>query len=303
MYQVFALVTLVLGGFFIKDYVARGGKPILFALLFTVYAVLIALAFSRRPIHRQFSPVSLVCGKQSPIPENYTVVGNEAYPGKWPWMAYISKRSTDGSVQESAGFLISDRWIVTCAHTNLDTTATVTLGVFDLGVQETTRITATVEKVVLHPFYSKGTTEANYFINDIALVKLTGPVTFTRYIYPVCLPTTSSDTPIGTLFVSNWGLGKQQTTYRLTDTILSPRAGAVCANFSKGYSGAGQLCFGNSNAADCSSDPGVPVVVERNRVWYAIGMSSYGYCSNLVPSVYVNIAHYLNFIKTTVAAN
>jgi len=310
MYEVFTFAALVVGGIFIKDYVKVGGNPALFALLFVMFSIAVAGATASA---RGTGPAALPgvadgrkpCGQQSPIPQNYVVSGRDAYPGKWPWIAFISKPVAGGGVERSSGFLVTDRWIVTCAHTAPDKTMSVTLGAFDVSQPETTRITATVEKVVVHPNYSRGAPDSNYYLNDIALIKLTGPVTFTANIQPVCLPRSASypGAASGQLIVTGWNLDRTNPTTRLTDVALSARAAPVCSNFRKGFWGPGQLCLANTEATtDCSADAGGPVVIQRNGYWYAVGIVSYGYCDPLIPAVYTDTAYYLDFIRKTVAA-
>jgi secreted trypsin-like serine protease len=310
MYEVFTFAALIVGGIFIKDYVKVGGNPALFALLFVMFSIAVAASTAARgDASMPSSAVTPVggrklCGLQSPIPTNYVVSGRDAYPGKWPWIAFIAKPVV-GGVERSSGFLISDRWIVTCAHTAPDKTMSVTLGAFDVSQSESTRITATVEKVVVHPNYSRGTPDSNYNLNDIALIKLTGPVTFTPNIQPVCLPRSSSypGTTSGQLIVTGWNLARTNPSSRLTDVSLAARAAPVCANFLKGFSGQGQLCLTNADSAtDCSADSGGPVVVQKNGYWYAVGIVSYGYCDPLIPAVYTDTSYYLDFIRQTLAA-
>ena len=50
-----------------------------------------------------------------------------------------------------------------------------------------------VEKIIAHPSYSRKTLD-----NDIALMKLSRPAIFGKFVKPVCLPNHKQDVPVGT---------------------------------------------------------------------------------------------------------
>lgn len=59
----------------------------------------------------------------------------------------------------------------------------------------------TVSRVIVHPDYNN-----TLFNNDIALMKLTNPVTFTDFIRPICLASSSSQfNNATTCWASGWG--------------------------------------------------------------------------------------------------
>lgn len=58
-----------------------------------------------------------------------------------------------------------------------------------------------VAQAVCHPLYDSSTVD-----NDMCLLKLSAPVTFTDYIYPVCLAAANSTVHTGTnSWVTGWG--------------------------------------------------------------------------------------------------
>ena len=59
----------------------------------------------------------------------------------------------------------------------------------------------TLSKIFIHPQYNSKTID-----NDIALVKLSKPVKYTKYIRPACIPASGSKVKAGAdAFVSGWG--------------------------------------------------------------------------------------------------
>lgn len=62
-------------------------------------------------------------------------------------------------------------------------------------------VSTTVDEIVLHPAYDRSTQD-----NDIALLRLSSPVNFTDYIFPVCLASSDSVFHQGTeSWVTGWG--------------------------------------------------------------------------------------------------
>ena len=76
----------------------------------------------------------------------------------------------------------------------------VIVGEHNRSHSEGTGSTLTIDRIVRHPLYSKGT----FRNNDIALVKLKGSLEFRREVAPVCLPLTEISP--GTVCVTTgWG--------------------------------------------------------------------------------------------------
>ena len=61
-------------------------------------------------------------------------------------------------------------------------------------------VTHYVKEVFVHPNYVAGT-----FVNDLALLELTIPVTFQEHILPICLPSDESNYAGGVATVAGWG--------------------------------------------------------------------------------------------------
>lgn len=77
----------------------------------------------------------------------------------------------------------------------------VIVGEHNRSISEGTESTLTIDRVVRHPFYSKG----KFRNNDIALVRLKGSLVYRREVAPVCLPVTEISP--GTVCVATgWGL-------------------------------------------------------------------------------------------------
>lgn len=62
-----------------------------------------------------------------------------------------------------------------------------------------------LKQVISHPNYNPFT-----YDNDIALMELDSPVTYSDYIQPICLPAAQHDFPAGnTVWITGWGATRE----------------------------------------------------------------------------------------------
>lgn len=85
---------------------------------------------------------------------------------------------------------------------------TVTLGTSQLKPRDPrTAISIHVRDIIMHPKYWGRT----FIVGDIALLQLYAPVTFSKYIQPICLPEPTYNLKVGTqCWVTGWGQAKQR---------------------------------------------------------------------------------------------
>lgn len=173
------------------------------------------------------------------------------------------------------------------------------------GYQMQQRIALAIK---LHPKYST----PDPIENDIALIKVDKPFTFSKYIQKVCLNDGSKKVSTKGCLGTGWGaesyesqdelsqylkkvpmdqvnhddcekqlrIALKKETFKLSDTFLC--AGGKEHDLCVGDSGAGLVC---------------PIIGESNK-YVLSGLTSYGVkCFTETPGVYTNVAKYLDWIN------
>ncbi|KAK2580753.1 hypothetical protein KPH14_011378 [Odynerus spinipes] len=242
----------------------------------------------------------------------YRVVGGEeALPGRWPWMAAIFLHGSKRTEFWCGGSLIGPRHVLTAAHCTRDQRQrpfatrqfTVRLGDIDLERDDepSSPETYTVKAIHAHPKFSRVG-----FYNDIAVLELNRPVKKSPYVIPICLPQGRFR---GEAFagarptVVGWGTtyygGKESTVQRQAVLPVWRNEDCNAAYFQPITSNF--LCAGYSQGGKdaCQGDSGGPLMLRAEGRWMQIGIVSFGNkCGEPgYPGVYTRVTQYLDWIK------
>ncbi|XP_069476464.1 chymotrypsinogen 2-like [Ambystoma mexicanum] len=229
------------------------------------------------------------------------VNGEEAIPGSWPWQV---------SLQQSSGFhfcggsLISEQWVVTAAHCSVTKYHRVVLGEHDRGSSAEAIKSIAVGQVFTHPQWNSQTIN-----NDIALIKLATPVTFSATIQPVCLAGVGDSYPGGEVCVtSGWGKTRYNalnTPNKLQQTALPLLTNDDCKKHWSSNISDLMICAGGAGATSCMGDSGGPLVCQRNGAYNLVGIVSWGSstCSTKIPAVYARVTKLRAWVDQIIAAN
>ena len=132
------------------------------------------------------------------------VGGRPADPDEWPWLAALIRKGSSGSGQYCGATLISNTHVITAAHCLepfRKEDILVRLGEYDFSqTGETGDETFSVAAMKLHENYDSVSYE-----NDIAVIRLDRAATFSKSIWPICLPEPTTQFTNNRAFVIGWG--------------------------------------------------------------------------------------------------
>jgi secreted trypsin-like serine protease len=227
------------------------------------------------------------------------VVGREAEPGAWPWMAALiySDASSLYYGQFCGGSLIHPSWVVTAAHCVEDAEpedVDVALGVYDLEHDIGERVG--VKRIIMHPDF-------DYWMldSDIALLELAHPVN-----YETISPVSNSDDLLEGKESATVGWGATDPDFlEYPDTLqqmsLPISSNEACQNLFDDMSiTENMICSGyGGDVRACWGDSGGPVMIrDQNDIWKLAGIVSWGHCwESGYSSVSARVSQFIGFIN------
>ncbi|XP_075704027.1 transmembrane protease serine 9-like [Rhinoderma darwinii] len=280
-----------------------------------VLAVIVLMDAVGRP--SAVTPTSELPGCGSPVVTTRIVGGTDAVDGEWPWQVsvhYLGSHMCGGS-------LISSHWVLSAAHcfenSALAKDYKVYLGLYRLSLKTSPHtVISGVQTLIVNAEY-----EGVGSRGDIALLRLSGPINFTQYIMPICLPAASVTFPSGMeCWVTGWG----QTSYYggpppngTLQKVMTPIIDhETCDKMYHMWTSEtitsiivqeDKICSGyiEGQKDSCQGDSGGPLLCKVHGVWYQAGVVSWGEgCANPYrPGVYTLIPVYEQWIRTFVDMN
>ncbi|XP_072514094.1 coagulation factor X [Salminus brasiliensis] len=229
------------------------------------------------------------------------VNGEDCLPGDCPWQALLVNEDKIGFC---GGTILNTYFILSAAHCmNQSRSITVVLGEFDTLNREGHEVTHAVDQVLVHMNYVPET-----YHNDIALIKLVKPITFTKYILPACLP--ERDFAERVLMqqedgmVSGFGRvfegGPQSTILQKLTVPFIDRA--TCMESTKFKISNRMFCAGYDQETKdaCQGDSGGPHVTKYKNTWFVTGVVSWGEgCARKGKyGVYTQVSKYIKWIES-----
>lgn len=234
--------------------------------------------------------------------------GNDSVTGQWPWQVSITYEGT----HVCGGSVVSEQWVLSAAHCfpseNNKNDYEVRLGAHQLDSFTNNDEVRTVAEIISHPSYREEGSEG-----DIALLRLSSPVTFSRYIRPICLPAANASFPNGLkCTVTGWGhvapsvsLSAPKTLQQLEVPLISRETCNCLYNINPNPEEPhtiqqDMVCAGYVTGGKdaCQGDSGGPLSCPVEGTWYLAGIVSWGDACGAPnrPGVYTLTSSYASWI-------
>ncbi|CAL4141918.1 unnamed protein product, partial [Meganyctiphanes norvegica] len=257
------------------------------------------------------------CGKSflsctplnNPQPKQYAngweeriVGGDTTVHGEVPWQVLINIECDDGQKRFCGASLLTQKWVITAAHCFKKKWVKILLSfgtIYHLKPDKVQNMDARFhqDNIIVHPEYVHRTKN-----NDIALVKLVRPMTYSRAIQPICLPFPEDYHDGQTGIVTGWGTVayKGSSSEILLKVCLKVRN---CDDFQTKFTITDNMICAYEDGKDaCQGDSGGPLVV-RNRQgrFVLLGIVSKGRACALkdMPGAYTKVSNYIDWINKT----
>ncbi|XP_029028029.1 transmembrane protease serine 4a isoform X2 [Betta splendens] len=251
------------------------------------------------------SVVSLSCSDCGQVHlQDRIVGGKDAYIEDWPWQVSLQ----DDGQHTCGGSLVAPNWVVSAAHCFSGVRKELKSWRVVSGQTYMASLGGSyVDKIIVNGQYDPVLSDY-----DIAMLRLSSPITVGDSRRPVCLPPKALGLSAGdTLTVTGWGylrengqvspsLQMAQINFIDRDTCSSPQVYGstitprmICAG----------VMAGGVDA--CQGDSGGPLVYDSSSKWNLVGVVSWGDgCARKgQPGVYTNVDEMLNWIYTVMQKN
>ncbi|TRY82328.1 hypothetical protein DNTS_000060 [Danionella cerebrum] len=250
------------------------------------------------------------CGQPTYTPIDSRVVGgSDVIANSWPWQVSLQYQSGSSFYHTCGGTLIDSQWVLTAAHCIGSRTYRVYLGKHNLALSsESGSLAITPAKIIVHENWD------SYNIrNDIALIKLPSPVTFSDKISPACLPDSGVTLPNNfPCYVTGWGrLWTNGPIADVLQQVLLPVVDHATCTRSDWWGSlvtSLMVCAGGDGVvSSCNGDSGGPLNCQRDDgTWDVHGIVSFGSsagCNYLKkPSVFTRVSGYIPWISKVMAS-
>ncbi|XP_076002095.1 ST14 transmembrane serine protease matriptase a [Genypterus blacodes] len=233
------------------------------------------------------------------------VGGQEAEQGEFPWQVSLHIK---GFGHVCGASIISPQWLVTAAHCVQDDAKTrysqpgTWEAFFGLHTQRQngkTVVKKNLKQVISHPNYNAYT-----YDNDIALMELDSPLTFTDYIRPICLPAAQHVFAVGnSVWITGWGAtregGSAASVLQKAQVRIINRK--VCDKLMGGQITSRMMCAGvlTGGVDACQGDSGGPLSYPSGSHMFLAGVVSWGDgCARRnKPGIYTTITKFRGWIQ------
>ncbi|KAK4309430.1 hypothetical protein Pmani_018927 [Petrolisthes manimaculis] len=231
---------------------------------------------------------------------NKIVNGAPATQGEFPYQVLVAP-IISGTQFQCGGSIIKTNWILTAAHCFFfDGVKASSVSVLAGDINQNSLTDLPVSSFITHENFGN---EPTRLINDVAVIELSSPITFSERLQPICLALESDINFSGLAVATGWGALSEggSTSEILQEVALNLITTDSCSNTANLPDDQNQVVCALTPTKDtCQGDSGGPLVVQLcdNR-WVQIGITSYGVgCARPDnPGVYAKVPFFIDWIK------
>lgn len=227
--------------------------------------------------------------------------GVPSYKGQFPYYTFMLIDIDEDNQQICGGAIIDKEWILTAAHcVNGTQGVSLVVGSWKLPDRNETRqfFKVDLSQIVLHANYSRKPNQ-----NDIALIRLSEPIQFNKYVKPVKLSSKCESTENLDVLVVGNGIQDEAEDYKmpavLQYTKLKTMTDRKCIQYYPFISSKQKICAGNRDGSSaCYGDSGGPLIRTKDNA--LIGILNFTHksgCFGGYPQVFSNIFYYYSWIS------
>lgn len=247
------------------------------------------------------------CGIANPL--GRIVNGKEVDRTRMPWIVYLltvhADRPGHFKSELCGGNIISPSFVLTAAHCvigGVRRPSSVHVKYNATRADEGPR--ASVKHVIIHPRFSMTTLQ-----NDIALLELSQPLRFDRFVKPICLPLWKMRLTNKKVFAAGWGhvsddhVKADRLHYIKTTVLPFDDCPHSFNNSGHDFASSEVLCTETNGKGTCLGDSGGPLTLRLNgrhsHRHVLVGLMSFSFkCSGPDSSnVHTRVSHFLLWIK------
>ncbi|RWS10377.1 hypothetical protein B4U79_01719 [Dinothrombium tinctorium] len=227
--------------------------------------------------------------------------GNNRSPILYPWMGALF---TDKGEQQCGATILSDLFVMTAAHCIAGKNVSdlkVVLGVHNL-VLATEKDKYSIGEIIVHDDFKRN---GSVFENDIGLLKLAKPLSFSDNLLPICRPTENMTSFTHRLNAIGWGQlepNSSEMAQKLQEIFLPEVPIEVCSKIWNLNLGESRICVGEEMKNVCKGDDGGPLMYDIDSRWYQIGITSFSgpKCGDKYPGVFTRVSFYIDWINARI---
>lgn len=184
----------------------------------------------------------------------------------------------------------------------------IVVGEYDSSAASSVRVKLDVASIFVHESYNSRTMQ-----NDVSLIKVATPITFTEDIQPICAPEPTDDYHYRKCQCSGWGTvnsGGVCCPAILRYVEMNVTTNAYCQSiYTRDTIYDDMICAtdntGSNERDSCQGDSGGPLSIkETDGTFRSIGIVSWGIgCASGYPGVYTRVTYHVDWITNIINSN